>query len=425
MEPQTLAPDVQQSISRADHSVDPRRYFGVDLDRVQNARTFGLRRGADQELYRVSYLFLLVFGTDDGAEEYGGMQLRAETFVWAEDGAIPTRLQRKVQQTAHRAAHLFDTSIETGAYGPNAWAGGYLRGFDPWENAEQYDNWEVEPVASGEVHHDEPGIIDWTTELYLECDGLKYAQLSGVASGTSNPWTHFTREIEGSEPVHIAPHKWRIGFQESRGDYEIRAPGHSDAADRYRDGAGAGKDVYVNGFKIGGLGPKGRVWLKPEYGVGDGLEYRGNHSRAGLLEKSDDATPQAIRKGGVLYMTGETEESVHLRTSRALPDDYRPSDPDDVPPELTVQDGRPSRTEHFLRLDDRGAPLEVECREDREVIKHLGMSDPPYTHQIEDDGFRWPGFRPVEEYGTIVGRDDRDDRDDGQTGLDGFGGGEP
>jgi hypothetical protein len=375
--------------------VDPADYYGIPPAETDNAATIGLTRGSGRELHRVSYLFLLVFGNDDSATGYGGMQLRAQTFIWLPQGNSPsTRLQRQIQNAAHRAAHLFNSTVETPAYGATQWGSGYLDGFDPWENAAEYANWELEPVSRGEVHT-APGVIDWSTEIYLEVEGTDYANLSGVASGLTNPWSLDEVEEEGEDAIHIPPTKWEIGYQQSRDDYVVRPQGRTNAASRYVSGAGAGKTVYVNGLKIGGLGPKGRVWLNPEYHVGDGLEYRGNHSRRGLIEKSDDATPQALRRGGVLYQTGETEDAVYLLTKRALPDDYQAADPDNVPVDLEVQAGRPDRTLQLLTLDDPTDDLLVECREDREVIRHLGASDPDYRHSLTG-AFRHPGFREVE-----------------------------
>jgi hypothetical protein len=378
-----------------DLDVDPADYYGIPPAEADNAATIGLTRGSGRELHRVSYLFLLVFGNDDSATGYGGMQLRAQTFIWLPQGNSPsTRLQRHIQNAAHRAAHLFDSSVETPAYGSNQWASGYLSGFDAWENAAEYANWEIEPVSRGEVHT-APGIVDWSTEIYLEVEGTEYARLSGVASGLAHPWSLQKVKEEGEDAVHIPPTKWEIGYQPSRDDYVVRPQGRTNAASRYVSGAGTGKTVYVNGLKIGGLGPKGRVWLNPEYHVGDGLEYQGNHSRQGLIKKSDEATPQALRRGGVLYQTGETEDAVYLRTKRALPDDYQPADPDTVPIDLEVQAGRPDRIRHLLTLDDPTDPLVVECREDREVIRHLGISRPPYRHSLTG-AFRHPGFREIQ-----------------------------
>jgi len=404
------------------------QYFGAHPDDAENADIFGLvpRADQDQELYRVSYLFLLVFGSDDEEKEmgteYGGMQLRAETHLWLENGEVPLRLQKLIQQAAHRAAHIYDSSVETPKYGATSWASGYLSGFDPWENGEDYDNWEVEPVARQEVHNP-PGVIDWTTEIYLDVDGLDYANLSGLATGLANPWQATTTTEEGQAPVDVPGTKWVIGWEEGRDppEYYVRAQPGTAAGDRYRDGAGAGKTVYINEMPIGSLGPKGRVWLRDEYQRGDPRFSKGswgtNWSREGLVQESV-ATYQAIRKDGVLYQTGETEGAVYLVTARAKPDDWREVDPDEVPVDLEVRDGGDDREITVLGLDQPGTPMKVAAREDREVIKHMGESSPPYTHVVRDF-FRLPDFRMVEP-AHISTRDE--DRDDGQASLGEYGG---
>jgi hypothetical protein len=405
---------LEQQVGQPNLSVDPVDYFGVDPDRAENSDRFGITPdpGRDQELYRVSYLFLLVFGNEESSTDYGGMQLRAETFLWLENGGVPVRLQKIIQNAAHRAAYIYDSSIETPAYGANEWGPGYLSGFDPWENGYEYDNWEIEPVARGEVHT-HPGVIDWSTEVYLEVDGTQYANLSGVASGLADPWTLTIREVAGRDAVHVPPTKWQIGWEQSRrdgdGEYYVRPEPYSQASERYREGAGAGKTVYINGQPIGGLegkGGKGRAWLAPEYGRGDPRFTKGGFgrywSRQGLLEGEDGEAPpvehyQALQSNAKLYQTGETEEAIYLRTRRALPDDWQATDPDEVPVHLEVQEGQPARTIYVLGLDDPDDALLIECREDREVIDHLGLSKPPYRHPISA-AFRHPGFREVEPH---------------------------
>jgi hypothetical protein len=432
-------------VNRTDLSVDAADYFGVLPEQTENADLFGLEpTDPSEDLYRVSYLFLSVFGNEDSPTDYGGMQLRAETTIYLDgDGSPPTRLTKIIQRTAHRAAHLFDSGIEEPEYGTGGrgWAdptydapetgnkykkkggysgagGGYLTGFDPVENAYDYQNWEVEPISGQEARTQGTiGKINWTTEIYNEVEETRYAELAGKASGIANPWTLTTTTEEGQDAVNVPPHKWRVGYEPSREDYVLRPPGRTDAASRYVSGAGQGKTVYVNGEKVGGLGPKGRVWINPEYQIGDGLSYRGNYSREGLVQETE-ATYQALRKGGVVYHVGETEEAVYLRTSRALPEGYRAADPDDVSPSLEVQDGRERRTIHLLGLIDPSDPLPVECWEDREVIDKLGKSDPRYRHSMSDE-FRWPGYRDVRPV-HIIQRDP--DPDDGQAGLDDFGG---
>ena len=423
---------VDRETAPADLSVPVEGYFGAHPDEARNAHVFGLvpKKGENQQLYRVSYLFLLVFNSNHAdktkATEYGGMQLRAETHLWLDDGEVPVRLQKLVQEAAHRAAYLFDSSIETTRYGANDYADGYLSGFDPWENGQQYDNWEVEPVARQEVHNP-PGVIDWSTEIYLDVDGLDYANLSGAATGLANPWNSRTESEPGRQPVDIPPSQWTIGWEGSRrggdGEYYVRPQPGKAASDRYRDGAGAGKTVYINEKPIGSLDNKGRVWLSPEYGRGNPNKTSGAFgtywSREGLVDTTA-ATYQAIRRGGALYQTGETEDGVYLVTARNKPENWQGVDADDVPVDLVARDGRDAREVVVFSLDESGMPMRVTCRQDREVIDHLGLSRPPYQHLVDGD-FRLPDFRMVQPAHIST---PQDERDDGQTGLGGYGGGQ-
>lgn len=415
---------LQRKVEAPDLGVSLEEYFGAHPDEARNTEYFGVTRDPrkEQELYRVSYLFLLVFGSNDQDKimdnEYGGMQLRAECFLWAEDGQIPIRMQKIVQNVAHRAAHCFNSSVAHRGY---AMGPGYLEGFDPWEAGAEYDNWEIEPVGRSEVHNP-PGVIDWTTEIYLDVDTqkLEYAQLSGVGSGLASPYQ--TRQVsEPGEPaVDIPSTKWHIGFEDAWGDYYARPEPGTKASSRYlEDGAGGGKEVLVNGLKVGSLGPKGRVRINPEYQRGDGFTHGDNHSRAGLIAKSDDATPQALRKGGRLYQTGETENEVHLVTARAKPEGWSSADPDQVPVDLEASSGREAREFAVMSVQEPDEPILIDCRQDREVIKHLGYSDGDWTVSVGGE-FRHPSFREVRPH--HIDRDEPD-RDDGQAGLDSYGGG--
>jgi hypothetical protein len=393
-------------------------YFGRSLAEFHNAGLFGLEPSPSTEMYRVSYVYQMVFSTNPeqnpAGAEYGGIQLRARTHLHLENGAVPTKLQRHIQRAAHRGAYIFDSSLQKPVYA------GYLSGFKAGE-ADDYQNWEVEPISGTEASGVMPGKIDWFTEIYLDAESTPWAELSGLAAGVADPYDVTIHVEEGSDATHIPPFAWEIDYYpESRPDYyEIRPPGYEAARERYREGAGAGKTVYINGEKIGELDNAGRVWLNKEYGRGDGKTWGDSYSRYGLVEDTA-ATYQALRNGGTLYMTGETENAVYLATARAKPDGWTGIDPDEVPTDLTVREGRESREIILLSVDDPDDPIPVECRADKEVIKHLGYSDPTYTHGIAEM-WGWPGFRPVEEYGTITtDADRRDDRDDGQTGLDSF-----
>lgn len=415
--------------NRTDLSVDPAEYFGVDPELVENADLFGIEPDPDEgatDLYRVSYVFLLVFGNDDSDTEYGGMQLRAETSLYLDRGAVAVPLQKIIQRAAHRAASMYDTDIETHRYGSQAagrWGDGYLDGFNPIENSFSYENWEVEYISGQEADTaGQPGQIIWTTEIYNEVEKTDYAELAGKASGIADPWTHSVTVEEGREAITVPGFKWRIGYQASKGDgsYVIEPPAYSSARDRYREGAGQGKLVYVNGRPVGQIEPKGRVWLKPEYSRNPNVWRQGDMvrwSREGLVDETA-ATYQALRRGGVLYQVGEDEDGVYLRSARALPEGYRPSDPDEVAPDLEVQSGRPPREIHLLGLQDVETPMPCEAREDREVIDKMGFSNPVYRHDVPTM-FRWPGFRNVEPHQVET---PGGDLGEGQSSLDDFDG---
>lgn len=453
----TQPQDFYKPVDTADLRVDEREYFGAPLRDIEphSRDQYGLRSLPSTSLHRVSYVFQMVYHNGDN---YGGIQARARTFLHLDDdGAVPVGVQRQVQRSAHRAAHIFDSDLEEPIYGYN---GGYLSGFDQghgaaWENQDQdgasdpddlrYQNWEVEKVAGIDQGAAGVGGIDWSLEIYLEEQDdsgfTGFAALSGLAVGTTNPWSVTTEHVEGRQPVHVPPTKWQIGWEDSRrdgkGEYYVRPQPDSEASKRYGDtkehgeGAGRGKTVYINGKPISdGTDGKARAWLSPEYGVGDGLTYRGKYSREGLVQNDEqEATYSALSRNGVLYQTGETEDGVYLVTAREKPDDWQAADPDSVPVKMEVQEGISGTTRHLLTMDDpEHDPLEVSVSKDEKIIEHLGYSTPPYSHHVEADGWEWPGFRPVEEYANTgeyhpdprqYGDDDAPDRS-GQTHLDGY-----
>lgn len=392
-------------------SVVEREYFGADLSAIENADVFGLEPEPETDLYRVSYLYLLVFGNTKSSTDYGGIQVRAQTYLYLEDGAVPTRLQRIMQRAAHRGAALFNTDVEHPVYG------GYLEGFNPVENGAEYRNWEVEPMPASAQTGTTPGKIEWTTEIYLEVEGTNYADLSGVGSGVANPWRLKEHEQPPVPGIEAQQEVWKlVGFNEGKSSYQVAPPGHTQARQRSRQLHG--KVVYINGLRIGSLDVRGRTWLKDEYA--GGLTYRGDNSRESLIEQTV-ATPQALRIDGNLYKIDESPDAVHLVTARAKPDNFDPVDPDDVDVDRQVQPGQPGRTIRLLSLPEPDDAVTIECRQDDELIRHLGYSTPVYEHDMTDM-WAWPGFRPIEEWGAI--QTPEDDRDDGQAGLDAFGGDE-
>jgi hypothetical protein len=409
-----------------DLSVDLQDYFGADPREIDNSALYGLTRGTDADLYRVEYLFLAVFGNDaeDEEGEYGGAQVRSSAYLYLVDGAVPTDLQRVMQRIAHRGAFLFDSSIEEPIYGSGGgdWAdgGGYLTGFTMWESGASYRNWEVEPVGSaeGRPRGVTPGKIEWTTELYLEVSSSDpkqksdYAQLSGVGQGVANPWTLDVSRTPPREGVEAQQEWWRIGdtINEARNAYQIAPPGRTQSRERAKELSG--KTVYVNGTPIGTVIQDGRVFLKREYAAGP--SYRGDYSREGLISQTP-ATPSALAKGRKIAKVDESPGAVYLATAQARPESFDPVDPDEVDPDRRVQRGQPGGTTRTVGLREPESPTLQECRQDQQVIRHLGYSSPVYTHEYAEM-WKWPGFRSIEERGHIERPADR--REDGQTGLD-------
>jgi len=409
-----------------DLTVDPEDYFGRDPSQLRNADVFGLEPEPGKDLYRVQYLYLLVFGNERSSTDYGGIQVRASTHLYLEDGMPPTRkFQKVMQRAAHRGAFLFDSSLEESIYGGGggAWSdgGGYLSGFTPVENAHDYRNWEVEPVgtAEGKPAGAQPGVIRWTTEVYLECEGTNYADLSGVGQGICDPYSLVQHEEPPSEGVEAQQEWWEVTFNDSRDSYDIHPPGRTASKDRAKELHS--KNVCLNGLKIGTITTDGRVWLKKEYANGD--TYRGDHSKQSVTSKTA-AKAQSIRgtteNPGKIAKIDESPSAIHLATAQARPDDFDPVDPDEVDPDREVVPGAPGGTVFLLSLpDDPDDPTRQECRQDQEMIDHLGYSDPPYEHTYAEM-WKWPGFRNVAEHGLVTWAEER--RDDDQAGLDGFGG---
>lgn len=420
----------QREASRAssvDLSVNERDYFGHPVDGLENADSFGLQPYPGKDLYRVQYLYLLVFGNENSSTDYGGIQVRGSTYLYLRDGKVPRKMQQVIQRAAHRGANLFDSSIEREFYarGGGDWAdGGYLSGFTPTENAYDYRNWEVEPVPGGPDGRApagvQPGVITWTTEVYLEVEGTKYADLSGVAQGVADPYSVTTHRIPPEERVEAQQEWWEMTWNPSQatyGAYDIHPPGRSNSKKRAK--RLHGKSVYLNGVKIGDITSDGRVYLAKKYAERFDGEYAGSHSREYVVENTP-ATFQSIAAGRRIAKADESPRAVYLQTKRARDDDFDPVDPDEVDPDREVQPGSSGETLFILSLpEDVEDPTRQECRQDRQVISHLGFSNPPYSHTYAEM-WKWPGFRSVEQTGRV--RTPIDDRDDGQAGLDGYGG---
>jgi hypothetical protein len=358
-------------------------YLGAGLEQIDNAGGWPVDPD-DGPLTRTSYVYQSIYQI--GTDEYGGIQLRARVHTY---GDPPEGLREWLSRAAHRAAYLYDSSIQTSAYGPQAGTrgtaqgDGYLSGFN---SVQIYRNWEDEQVAESEAETP-PLVVDWSVEIYRD-DTFDSADLGGIAQGLANPYDLEVRHREGREAVSIAPHKWDLKRNEARGAYQVSPPGRTAASDRYRDGAGAEKTVYINGRPVGQMGARARVFVKDEYARGDpsttssSASPTGEYwSREGLVDQTD-ATYAALRDGGTLYLTGETEDAVYLSTARAKPDGYTAADADDVAVDLEVQPGASGRDVRLLTLRADDDDLFVDCRRDDNILGYMGKSHPPYSHYL-------------------------------------------
>lgn len=380
----------------ADLDVTEDAYFGNRLSR------FGNKAGwpffpEDGPLTRTSYVYQAVYKIGSGKDkEYGGIQIRARVHTY---GDPPGGLREWLKRTAHRAAYMYDSGIQTAGYAPRGGRGtqsgdGYLSGFNA---VESYQNYERERISPREMHTS-PGVVDWSTEVYTD-DSFADAYLSGIAQGLSFPYEVDHRTDEGRPPVDVAPHKWGLSWNGSRNDgkgqYDVHPPGNRKARKRYQPGGAAhGKAVYINEKPVGGLDSEGRTWLTPEY-AGNPNKSSGSWgtywSREGLVDKTG-ATYQALRDGGTLYLTGETTNGIYLVTAAEKPPGYEPVDPDDVSADVVTHEGTEPVDVHLLKLQDPAESLRCEARRDDNIIKHMGRSNPRYTHLL-GEGQSWTAVR--------------------------------
>lgn len=407
-----------------DLSVDKRDYFGVDPSQTVNARDYGLVSVPERDLYRVSYLFLQLWGDSSPSHStgYGGFQVRANTYLWLSEGRVDPKLQKAMQKVAHRGAYLFNSGVAVPAYD------GWLNGFNPAEDGREYRNWEVEPVGRAEARTAQPGRTDWTFEAYLEVDAdasasptqvkNTYADLVHTAQGVGNPWEllEIRKEVEAQQEF------WEVTWNPSQGSlgaYDIHPPGRSQSKERAK--RLHEKTVYLNGYKIGNITTDGRVWLAKEYDTQSGEKWGDNWSKKGLRNELRSVHAQSIRAGGKLAKVDESPSAVYLATKDARGEDFDPVDPNEVDPDREIVEG----TVRELRVQDPEAPMRIEVRQDEMVGSSskfpFGKINPGERFTISADGYKWPGYRTIAEAGVITTPTDAAELDDEQLNLNDLG----
>jgi len=350
--------------------MEPETYLGHPLDHYE--RESLRQHGLDPDggpLTRHSYLYSVDYpintggGRDEGSD-VGKIEIRAR--VWTFSTALSGGLEQVVEQTAHRAAHCFNSTAVTGAYS------GYLDGFNPINAEDEWEDpttsWEGEVVGGAGAMDAQAGRVDWNVEVYDEG-----GRLSGVAQGLAHPWSTDTVTLEQQPPRE----EFRLKKQVARGEYEIKPAPRSGQSERAKTVL-PGKNVYVNDKPVGTWRKaRGTAAVKLDYTRPPTINGRKTYDRQRLIDDTE-ATYQALSDGGKLYKVEETRTAVYLVTAARRPDVWEPTDPDEIRPTDDVK----RRTTHQLVLRTPSAASAISCRRDEQVIGLLGLSMPPWSADV-------------------------------------------
>jgi hypothetical protein len=288
----------------------------------------------DRYQYGVTYNFVT---QAPGGKEYNPIEFRI--FIYTVRG-IPPAFKQDIRETLiGRLRELFDS-------GPYQ---GWIPGFAPYEKVSAVED---DKVAADEVNN--LGIPQF--EVRIEKGGSESS-----AGGFLDPFALFSQAPQQEE--------WDITKNPARETYEFRPQGR--ARQRMED---TQKQVYLNGKYIGNVSPsRGAVELKMEYSSNDNTWKNSDTglqmwSRRKFIDQGL-ATAASVRKGGKVYKVNETESVVNLVATK--PDDWNPTPPDEIPPEMA---------ERTVSLEFSEDTL-FDIRYDRGPL--LGKYDAPTTRRIE------------------------------------------
>jgi hypothetical protein len=347
-------------------AVESSGYFGSTVEAIEtkDLLKYDLSPKSGGDLHRHSYLYQVVYKISEN--EYGGIQIRGRTWTYAAN--LREDMRSVLRQTAHRAAHCFNSGIQTSAYarGP-----GYLDGFAGWETTDPQDSSAIEhePVRGSDPAA-QAGKVDWNVEVYVD-DSFAEPDLSGIAQGIADPWTTETTKKREEPPRET----YKLRYLESRDEYEIQTRTGTRARGK---NVLAGKTTYVNDKPVGVWKEnRGRQSIKADYTRAPTLEGRQLYDRERLIEETA-ATPQAIRDGGNLYKVEETEGAIYFVTAARKPDEWDPTPSEDIPEDMGVT----TETTTRLKLRTESEASAITCRRDETIIRHLGESLPEWTNRV-------------------------------------------
>lgn len=255
--------------------------------------------------YQFDRIYFYVRSDDDAGSELQPVEFR--TFIYTV-GKPTGGIRDFIKDHANpRLQYIYDS-------GPYE---GYMTGFNfPFHSS----NIEDDEVAADEASN--LGIPQF--EVLVS----ENSRVRGQATGFFDPFgIKQKRRVKPTAGQEV----WNLSYNNSRESYQVTAPPRSRSSQRAKQISG--KAAYVNGKRVGDVTSDGRVWIKKSYQSND-QRYRGMVSREFLVNNTD-ATYSAIRDGGNLYKTRETDSSIYFVTAKAKPADFNPVDADEIDPSAT------------------------------------------------------------------------------------------
>lgn len=256
-------------------------------------------------------------------------------------------VKRYLRDVNHRRLHtLFNTKTYDG----------YMDGFNFFNGGIDADHTEEDrPVVADEIPATGLGVPNFSVEVY-DSDG----DIIGHAKGYSLDF--------GVEQEHVqapdAPRGevWRLGAERASDQRrELRPEGDTPQKDRAKNIAG--KDVYVNGIRIGQVvQSRGMAWMSKSRRQ-DIIDYTG--------------TPhQALQAGTKFYKVRETAGELVFSTKK--PQGFTEEDPENIDPEAT---GLTDKIDSLALVEDD--PTTFVVTTDVADDWALGRYDPVVQRDIE------------------------------------------
>lgn len=319
--------------------------IGVPLDYF-TSRPADLPDDAGVIRYQHSTVYDFVEGSSPPGEPtpIGSVQFRTAFYTLTSPS---DEVKRHIQHINHRRLH---TLFNSGVYDD------YMEGFNFFEGGVDADHTEEDrPVAADEIPPTGLGVPNFSVEVYDD-DG----DIVGHAKGYSMDFG--VNEQQVRSPDAPRGEVWRLGAERSSDQRrELRPEGGTPAKDRAKNIAG--KDVYVNGIRIGAV-VKNR-----------GMAFMSQARRRDIVEYT--GTPwQALQEGTKFYKVRETPTELVFSTTK--PTGFTEERPENIDPDAT---GLEITTEQLSLVEDD--PTTFVVTTDIADEWALGKYDPIVQREIE------------------------------------------